>query len=164
MAMGCGDEKAADDTSAGTAVVEADWDCDPIAPTRCGLPFPSTYFMTPSEDSRTGFQVALGETTIPANIDGKTTSPRFLNEKDGFSPLTPLITHFEYATAEGMVSHTDIARYLDADAKTLVIDLETGERVPHFAEVDARSVFRVWSTRRVRSWSRPRPSSNSETG
>ena len=137
MAMGCGDEKAADDTSAGTAVVEADWDCDPIAPTRCGLPFPSTYFMTPSEDSRTGFQVALGETTIPANIDGKTTSPRFLNEKDGFSPLTPLITHFEYATAEGMVSHTDIARYLDADAKTLVFDLETGERVPHFAEVDA---------------------------
>lgn len=137
MAIGCGDEKAADDPDSGAAVVEADWDCDPIAPTRCGLPFPSTYFMTPSEDSRTGFQVALGETTIPANIDGKTTSPRFLNEKDGFSPLTPLITHFEYATAEGMVSHTDIARYLDADAKTLVIDLQTGERVPHFAEVDA---------------------------
>ena len=137
VALGCGSDKAGHDTASEAEAVDVAWDCDPIAPTRCGLPFPSTYFMTPSEDTVTGFQVALGETTIPANIDGRMTSPRFLNEKDGFSPLTPLITHFEYATAEGMVSHTDISRYLDADAKTLLIDVATGERVPHFAEVDA---------------------------
>jgi len=112
------------------------WDCDPIAPSRCALPFPSTYFMEPSDTSVTGWQVALGEYTIPANIDGKTTSPQFLNEKDGFSPLTPAITHFKGATSEGLIGHLDLAAYLAEDAKTAIIDLATGERVLHFAEVD----------------------------
>ncbi len=138
IVMGCGAEKRSDAEEQGDEVEEAvvDWDCDPIAPSRCGLPFPSTYFMTSAEDSETGFRVALGETTIPANIDGLLTSPRFLNEKDGFSPLTPVITHFDDAIAEGLIPHTDLDRYLDTDAKTLLIDTETGERVPHFAEVD----------------------------
>lgn len=138
--MGCGEgSKDSVAASEGDTGLESsyDWDCDPIAPTRCGLPFPSTYFMREATSSPTGFMVALGETTIPANIDGKTTSPRFLNEKDGFSPLTPAITHFEYATAEGLISHTDIGQYLAADAKTVLVDVATGERVAHFAEVDA---------------------------
>ena len=75
MAIGCGDEKAADDSDAGTAGRGGRLGLRSDCADAVRLPFPSTYFMTPSEDSRTGFQVALGETTIPANIDGKTTSP-----------------------------------------------------------------------------------------
>ena len=60
-----------------------------------------------------------------------------MNEKDGFSPLTPLITHFEYATQRGWSRIRTSRGTSMRTAKTLVIDLETGERVPHFAEVDA---------------------------
>jgi hypothetical protein len=95
--------------------------------------------MEKSETTASGWQVSLGDSTIPENIDGQATNPRFINEKDGFSPLTPAITHLEDATAAGLIHHTSLESYLDADAKTVIIDLDTGERVPHFAEVDASS-------------------------
>jgi hypothetical protein len=136
LACGC-DTSANKSTDTAEPSPSVNWDCDPIAPSRCGLPFPSTYFMRASDTSATGWQVSLGETTIPINIDGETTSPRFLNEKDGFSPLTPVITHMDGATAVGLVNHTDLDAHLSPDARTIIIDLETGDRVPHFAEVDA---------------------------
>ena len=37
-------------------------DCDPIAPTLCGLPFPSTFYMREDSTSATGWRVHLGET------------------------------------------------------------------------------------------------------
>jgi hypothetical protein len=146
--LACGgdssDKSNPEDT--GSAMVAPNWDCDPIAPTVCGLPFPSTYFMTESEASVTGWQVSMGETTIPANVDGDHTSPRFLNEKDGFSPLTPAITHMDGAVADGLISHTDLEAFTAADAKTVIIDLQTGERVAHFAEVDASA---EWDSSRI---------------
>ena len=52
-----------------------------------------------------------------------------MNEKDGFSPVTPVITHLRNATAEGLISHTDLDGYLAEDARTVILDLETGERL-----------------------------------
>ena len=40
------------------------------------------------------------------------------------------------ATSTGLIGHEDIGAYTNPDAKTLIIDVETGERVPHFAELD----------------------------
>ena len=137
LLWGCGDlDKAQDHATDDTGTTAVNWDCDPLAISRCALPYPSTFFMREEAESPTGWRVAMGETTLPQNIDGIQPSPRYINEKDGFSPVTPVITHLRNATAEGLISHTDLDAYLAQDARTIILDLETGERVPHFAEVD----------------------------
>jgi len=145
LLLGCGDATPKDNPSdTGTSAV--DWDCDPIATSRCALPYPSTFFMREDATTPTGWRVALGETTLPANIDGVQPSPRFMNEKDGFSPVTPVITHLRNATVDGLIHHNDLGQYTADDAKTVIVDLDSGERVPHFAEVD---VTTEWSHDRM---------------
>ena len=135
LLLGCGSPKS-ETESTDTGSEDANWDCDPIASSRCALPYPSTYFMQPDAATETGWRIALGETTFPANIDGIQPSPMFMNEKDGFSPVTPVITHMVNATVDGLISHENLGAYLADDARTVIVNVETGERVPHFAEVD----------------------------
>ncbi len=137
LLWGCGNlDKVQNTTADDTGATAVNWDCDPLAISRCALPYPSTFFMRKEAESPTGWRVAMGETTLPQNIDAIQPSPRYINEKDGFSPVTPVITHIRNATAEGLISHTDLDAYLAPDARTVILDLETGERVAHFAEVD----------------------------
>lgn len=133
-----GDEKtpAVDECANAKADAEINWNCDPLTPSHCSLPFPSTYFMEENAETETGWSVALGEETIPRNIDYVQPAPTYYNEKDGYSPVTPLITHMPNATITGFISHTDLAAYMADDAKTVIIDTETGERVAHFTELD----------------------------
>ena len=60
--------------------------CDPLDPSVCSLPWPSSYFMEEAE-TPSGMQVAFGETSLPENRDDVQTRPDFLNEKDGFPPM-----------------------------------------------------------------------------
>ncbi len=145
LLLGCGDTKS-EETSTDTGTAEVNWDCDPIAASRCALPYPSTFFMQEDTESATGWRVTMGETTLPANVDGVQPSPMFINEKDGFSPVTPVITHMLNATADGLIGHADLAAYMAEDARTIILNLETGERVPHFAEID---VTTDWSHDRM---------------
>jgi hypothetical protein len=115
--------------------VQADWDCDPIAPTLCGLPFPSTFYMEEDAQTVTGWRIAFAEHTYPANIDGMQPTPTLLNERDGWSPLTPLLAHFPGVIDRGFIGHDGLEAYTDTDVSTVIIDLQTGERVPHFVEL-----------------------------
>lgn len=135
LLLGCGD-KTDDPSSTDTGDAAVNWDCDPIATSRCALPYPSTFFMREDAESATGWRVAMGETTLPANVDGVQPSPMFINEKDGFSPVTPVITHMVNATVDGLIGHADLGAYLAEDARTVIVNLETGERVAHFTEID----------------------------
>lgn len=111
-------------------------DCDPIAPTLCGLPFPSTFHMRPDEETPSGWRVALGPTTLPVNSNGQQPDPAFWNERDGWSPMTPLYAHFPGLALDGLAGHGGIDRSLEDDSPTVLIDLGTGARVPHWAELD----------------------------
>ncbi len=111
-------------------------DCDPLDPSVCLLPFPSSFFQASAETS-TGHQIDFGPTTLPENRDDVPWNPAHWNEKDGFSISASMITWFDDLSLDGIISHTDIDRYLDADARTVLIDAQTGERIPHFGELDA---------------------------
>ncbi len=108
--------------------------CDPLDPVLCTLPFPSSYFLEQA-DTPTGYQVAFGPEALPINRDGVPLRPDYWNEKDGFSPSSQLMTWFEDVSLQGVISHTDLSAYLDADAKTVILDAETGDRIPHFVEL-----------------------------
>ncbi|MFW5920301.1 MAG: hypothetical protein ACOCUS_00575 [Polyangiales bacterium] len=112
-------------------------DCNPLDPARCTLPFPSQYYLEEDSSTNTGLRVSYGPTSLPENKNGEFVDPRFWNEKDGYSMHSPMLAFFEGVTLEGAVTHENIGDYTADDVKTVVVDTETGERLPHWVELDA---------------------------
>lgn len=134
-----GGEKVGSDTGAGVGPVDSDWDgCDPLDPSMCLLPFPSRYFLEADASTSTGLRVHYGPESLPLNIDGVQLNPRYWNEKHGYSPNSPLLAFFPGLDLDGPgnIHHWSIADYTADDVTTVLINGSTGERVPHFVELD----------------------------
>mgnify|MGYP001788184685 CR=1 FL=1 len=117
----------------------AEWptlDCDPLVPSYCGFPFPSNVFTRADETSATGRRLALSDALVPDGKKNMSGTPDVWNRADGFSAGLALMAHFPGATIEGLPGPLTIDRSLAADSPTVIIDAGTGERVPHFAELD----------------------------
>ncbi|MFN7143830.1 MAG: hypothetical protein ACK4YP_08655, partial [Myxococcota bacterium] len=111
-------------------------DCDPIAHDYCALPYPSSFYLREDATTATGFRVKLGATTIPATHQGFQPSPALWNELDGFSPMGPILARFPNLATDNLPGHDDIAASVADGAPIVIVDMETGERVPYFAELD----------------------------
>ena len=114
-------------------------ECNPLGfPEACLLPFPSAYYQ-----SDTG-QLTLPAAAMPVSdgVHGNAGTPVALdpapwNRLDGFSPSGALSVYFpQRVDVSTLVPHTDLARSLTAGASTALVDMTTGQRVLHFAEVD----------------------------
>jgi hypothetical protein len=108
--------------------------CDPIGPTRCGLPFPNDYWTRPDPMSPTRLRLNLNSEMLPRSTG------RWFNEYDGFSPVSSPMAHLPGAVATGLVDPRNMARSLMADSLTAIIDTTTGQRVAHFAEIDVTAM------------------------
>lgn len=118
---------------------EVDWptlECDPLVPSYCGFPFPSNVFTAADPDSPTGRRLALSATLIPDSAGAPPAAPDLWNRSDGFSPGLPAMTHMPGATVDGLPDLHSISASLAPGSPTVLLDAETGERVPHFAELD----------------------------
>lgn len=111
--------------------------CDSIDPSLCALPFPSSYFLVTDDSSATGQRVGFGEAALPKNRDNVQVRPDYWNEKDGFSTNSHMITFFEDLSDYGLLNWKEIDGYSGTEVLTVIVDTTTGERVPHFAEIDA---------------------------
>lgn len=109
--------------------------CNPVDPSYCLLPYPSRFHMTEA-DTPTGLRLDYAMSALPVNNGGVGMDPLYLHEKDGFSTLGTLIFSFADVSLDGVIGHEDLAAYAAPDAKTVLIDAETGERVAHFVELD----------------------------
>ncbi len=114
-------------------------DCDPSDPRACLLPFPSNRFTVESADTDTGLLVALPESGMPVNADGVVADPTEWNRNDGFSPGTALLTQVPGLDVEAsdLPAITDIPDSLAEDSPVVVVDMDTGERQPVWAEQDS---------------------------
>jgi len=128
----------------GEPVVEpppaAEWptlDCDPLVPSYCGFPFPNNVFTAADAATQTGRRLALDPALVPDGSKDASGPPDIWNRADGFSAGLGLMAHLPGATTTGLPDPLTIARSLEPDSPTVVIDAETGERVPHFSELDA---------------------------
>jgi pimeloyl-ACP methyl ester carboxylesterase len=130
--------------------------CDLLDPAHCLYPFPSDRHtvaaaagsLQSAERGGSGRRVNFNVLAMPRNVFGKPIDPTEWNRNDGFSPGSMLITYVpDLATVkdasgqptgpiQGAVPLTDLRRYADADAPILVVDAETGERQPVWAEID----------------------------
>ena len=117
--------------------------CDFLDPAVCLQPFPNDYFTKDDPSSATGKRLNLNEQSMPANTDGVHIDPTDINRADGFSPgnlITIKIPGLETPAAfenTGFVSEDDLHAYDDPDQPVIVINAETGERQPIWAELDS---------------------------
>ena len=114
--------------------------CDPLDPTACLLPFPNDRFTTADPSTDTGRRVALPATAL-TNASGVALDTTEWNRNDGFSPGSPVLVNPVGVDPER--SHLppigDIGASLDPDSGTVLVDMDTGERLAHWAELDAEA-------------------------
>lgn len=129
-------DAAVDDAGGGEDLLRAD--CEPLVPEHCALPWPSDYFTKPDPSTPTGLRVAVGPTTLPRPImRGRAhVDPSPLETRDGWSVNASMLAFFPGASTTGLPTPLTIERSLEDDSPTLVINAETGARVPHFSELD----------------------------
>ncbi len=115
--------------------------CDDTDERACLLPFPSDAFTVADATTDTGRRVAIPASAMPQNVQGDPVDPSDWNRADGFSPGSPVLTLVPGVDLDrtGAAPITDIARSLDEDAPIVLLDAETGERWPYFAELDAHA-------------------------
>ncbi len=123
------------------AVDAAPGGCDPLDTTRCLLPFPSNAYTLEDPNTDTHLRVAMPAEGMPANESGAAIDPSEWNRNDGFSPNTPILTYLPELDAElsNLPSWTDLGASLAADATVVIVDMNTGERIPLWAELDAHA-------------------------
>jgi hypothetical protein len=116
-------------------------DCDGLDSRSCLLPWPNVAFTVADESTPTGRRLALPADAMPHNADGTPIDVTDQNRADGFSPGSSILLDLPGVdiAASGLAPSTDIGASLDQDAPIVIIDLDTGERVPYWAELDAQS-------------------------
>jgi hypothetical protein len=115
-------------------------ECNPLGGARCITPWPSAIYEVDDPSTRTGHRVAMPEGALPTNVDDIPIAPSVLNGLDGFSSAAPMITAFETGVdPANLVGFRNYEASVTPASPTVVIDMSTGELVPHFAEVDARA-------------------------
>jgi hypothetical protein len=108
-------------------------------PANCLFPFPSNRQAVTDDSTSTGQRIAFKPEWLPANAAGKHINPVEWNRNDGFSPGQAIVLRVPGIDLErtGLAGLDNIGASLDPDAPVVILDLETGEKVPYWAELDA---------------------------
>ncbi|MEQ8839543.1 MAG: hypothetical protein RIB98_01070 [Acidimicrobiales bacterium] len=107
----------------------------------CALPFPSNHFADQRGSSGRIHHVEIPDIALPVNGSEASVDASRINANDGFSPGAAALALIPGVDPDGsgLAPITDIARSLDADSGSVVLDATTGERWPHWAELDANA-------------------------
>lgn len=114
--------------------------CNPIAyASDCMLPYPSDWYLVPDAELPGGVRVALTPEATPKTGSGVPLDNLLAHPADGFSPHMPILALFpEGIDRENLTFHLDGGdATLSARSPTLLVDVEAGELVPHWVELDA---------------------------
>ena len=126
--------------------VDTNPQCDFLIEERCILPYPSSRFLEPDASTPTGLRLAYGPQSLPKNLAGTYVDPTDWNTLDGYSPGPMILALFPdtgspvaVGPGSNVAFHTNFARSLDADHPIVLMNANTGERIVHFAELDANT-------------------------
>lgn len=114
-------------------------ECNPLGGNACMTPWPSNLYATTDSASASGMRLDIPEGALPTSLDMIPTDPAPLNQMDGFSAVAPMIAAFEVGVdGANLVPNTRYPDSLEDSSPTVILDMSTGERVVHFAELDMR--------------------------
>jgi hypothetical protein len=111
----------------------------------CLLPFPNDYYTVADKSTATGRRLNLKTAATPANVNGVHIDAAPYNASDGFSPGQPIVLKvpgLDNAAAlqrTGAVPINHIGRFRDPNQPIVLIDADTGERWPIWAEIDSNA-------------------------
>jgi hypothetical protein len=112
--------------------------CSALDPEVCLLPWPSSAFLVADPTTRTGFRVRIDRDAMPRGAEGQPVDPALWNRWDGFSPLTTLVAEFaSVLDPSPLPTWHDPGASLVPDSPTVLLDVDTGERVAHFSELES---------------------------
>ncbi len=115
--------------------------CDPLDIRSCLLPFPSNAYTVADPVTDTGLRVNMPRDSATPNATGVPIALTEWNRNDGFSPNSSLLSYvpgLDDNTTQ-LPRWTDLDESLAGNATVVIIDTGTGERVPLFAELDAKA-------------------------
>jgi hypothetical protein len=117
-------------------------DCQPFQAHPCAFPFPSDLFTVPDAAAVTGLRVRLPGTALPVSDRGVRLRTGPYDSSDGFSPGSTLIVHVPGLDNQQALQRTgaagllDIGQSMSANQPIIVLDAQTGRRVPIWTELD----------------------------
>ncbi len=117
--------------------------CDFLDPAVCLQPWPNDYFTVADNSTDTGRRLNLNPASMPKNRFNQLIDPTDMNRGDGWSPGNKILLKVpEVETpaafnATGFVPITNLRAYDDDSQPVVVINADTGERHPIWAELDA---------------------------
>lgn len=117
--------------------------CDFLDPSECLYPFANDYFTRKDSSTVTGRRLDIDPASTPANTLKKNIAVTEINRGDGFSPGNMIVLKIPGLDTpaafqnSGLVPITDTGAYDDPAQSVVVIDAETGERQPIWAEIDS---------------------------
>ena len=112
--------------------------CNPFATSdECLLPYPSAFYQEEDETSATGARMAYPADALPYPDDLPPLEMERFNAADGSSPAGPILLHFAAdVDPDQLTFQREIEESVEIDNPILLIDLVTGELVPHMSEMD----------------------------
>ena len=118
--------------------------CDNLNPLHCLLPFPSDAFLIEDNTTVTGLRVNYAENTLPVSgslsNSGESVQIESLNRLDGMSSSTQIMTAFTtLPNLTGVANQYSIGLSMEAGHATTLLNLDTGEKLAHWVEIDARA-------------------------
>tara|TARA_B100000131_G_scaffold323208_1_gene380524 strand:- start:7058 stop:9139 length:2082 start_codon:yes stop_codon:yes gene_type:complete len=114
--------------------------CDNTNPIHCMLPFPSHAFLKEDNTTETGLRMDYSENTIPGSGLTPVVSIPIINNRDGVSPSTQIMTAF-YSDPDisALAGQYSIEKSMEETHNTKLLNMETGLLIPHWVELDVRS-------------------------
>jgi hypothetical protein len=112
---------------------------NPLGSTENILPFPSSLYERADDASPTGIVLDLPGEALPIPEGGSPldAEARRIGKRTGWpAALTILWAAPGGVDPATLVGHENMAASVGADSSTVIVDMMTGERVAHFAEVD----------------------------
>lgn len=112
--------------------------CDPLDRRHCLLPFPSDTFTASDGGTDTGLHLNLAVASMITNDKGVQVATEHINRNDGWSPGAVMAFHVPGLdlVETDVPPLTDLARSLETNSPSVLLDADTGERIPHWVELD----------------------------
>lgn len=114
--------------------------CNPLSSTSCLHPWPSTFYLRQDATTETGYRVNYPQQALPITAEGLPLEPARFNQPDGFSIGSQIIVTFDSGLLkQGLPTLDDLAASVTESSPIWIMEHDTGERVPLFAELDANA-------------------------
>ncbi len=114
-------------------------DCDPLDPSECAYPWPSSLYLRADATRRTGYRLQFGPSSLPSNSAGDAIDPAGFTHLDGFSVGSPVMVRFANVDLSAMATEDHMERSMAADAPALLFKVQGTSlvRVPYWVELDS---------------------------